>query len=221
MGANSETYFKEGLDMGREKRKQQLKEWRNNLPKINEIFENGFLNVEKWFFCYKRLIDFGARQFNLIEIKENEIVLEYTNYSNGEKRLFRNILPRKIKVDGTFQYFFGLWCGDGSGPGRFGLINKNLDLLKFTENYLKTFNQEIKWRLLLSDKNPFVPNLEIEFEKITIVKRMPGNYSIVAYSPNSIFGSFFGYLFDNLDDFLNLLPNREIFFAGLFDAEGN
>jgi len=33
--------------------------------------------------------------------------------------------------------------------------------------------------------------------------------------------SFFDYLYKNLNEVLNLLPNRYIFFAGLFDAEGN
>ena len=33
--------------------------------------------------------------------------------------------------------------------------------------------------------------------------------------------SFFDYLYKNLDKVLNLIPNKYIFFAGLFDAEGN
>ena len=50
---------------------------------------------------------------------------------------------------------------------------------------------------------------------------MPGDWVVCVYSVNGILKSFFDYLYESLDDFLNILPSRNIFFAGLFDAEGN
>ena len=138
------------LRFGRNTRKEQLKKFREDIPEISELIEKKNLNLEKWFNNYIKLINFGARQFKETKIEENKLKLRYTNYSNSKRKEFINYLPRRIKLDEDFQYFFGLWCGDRLGSGRFGVVNKNKTINFVTKNYLEKLYQKpefipVKW----------------------------------------------------------------------------
>ncbi|MBI3036271.1 hypothetical protein HYY73_00725 [Candidatus Woesearchaeota archaeon] len=202
---------------GSAKRHQLLKDFRNEIPKISEIASNGQLDVEKWFLAYKKLIDFGARQFTKIREKGNRLLLEYTNFANGKQKAFKTVLPRKIEVDRDFLYFFGLWLGDKAGGGRIGVVNKEPKINFETSKLLQKYRQTPFFELYV-DRNVEIPKT-IKVDKIT--KKGLTGWAISVYSVNSIFKRFFEYLEANLDEFLNLMPNKAVVFAGLFDAEGN
>ncbi|MBL7206183.1 MAG: hypothetical protein ISS36_01135, partial [Candidatus Aenigmarchaeota archaeon] len=120
-----------GLNIGRTKRKNQLKKWRREIPTINEIVDKNHLNLERWLKYYIKLINFGCRKFESVNKDNDKIILKYTNYSKGKKKKFTTNLPTKLNIDIDFQYFFGLWCGDRAGGGRVGILNKELELIYF------------------------------------------------------------------------------------------
>lgn len=217
----SEKDILRGLDTGRDFRKNQLKQWRQEIPKLAELIEDYKLNVEKWFYSYRKLMDFGSRQIIDIKKQNNKLILTYTNYSNGKKKKFTTILPRKININRNFQYFFGLWCGDKAGGGRIGVANKTPETNLLTERYLKELYQKPVFQMLLSSNEKQIPKIDMRIDEIVKVKNMPGDYVMVVFAVNGILKSFFEYLLENLDKFLSILPNKELFFAGLFDAEGN
>jgi len=208
-----------GLIIGRNFRKRQLKNWRKELPSVNKIIGKKRLDLEKWFESYLKLINFGCRKFKKIRKEGNKIIIQYYNYSNSKKRLFHNILPRRIKIDKDFQYFFRLWCGDRVGKGRFGVVNQNEDINLITIKYLKKIYQKPKVVLMINP-NIKIPDLKINIEKIMKYKSLK-TYGVYVYSQNNILFTFFDYLAQNLNTTLSVLPNKNIFFAGLFDAEGN
>lgn len=207
------------LDFGREIRIKQLKDFRTQIPKVKEIIENNSLNLEKWFHHYQKLINFGCREIKNIEKEKNILKVTYTNYAKGKKKLFTTLFPRKIKIDEDFQYFFGLWVGDKSGGGRFGIMNKEKAINLYTAEYLKKLYQ--KSEFVLHVHNNEIPHLDYKIDKIVNINSSTSGYAISVHVINSILKSFFGYLEKDLDNFLNLIPNKNIFFAGLFDAEGN
>ena len=210
---------KEALDKGRFCRKIELQKFRRNIPALNQLLKEEHLNLEKWFFSYKKLIDFGARQFKRIDSEGNKLVLEYGCYSKGINRTFVNIVPRKIKIDDEFLYFFGLWVGDKAGGGRFGVINKNKEILLFTKRFLEKNFQNVESVLYYHRNVP--ADLDIHIDKAVKIKSGRNGYAISMHSINSIFKRFFDMLEKNLDEFISCIPNKYAFFAGLFDAEGN
>lgn len=214
-------YYKEGLELGRKIRHEKLRQWKREIPKIDEIFERDCLNFKKWFDSYQKLINFGPRQIKYIKEKEKKLIIKYTNYAKGVKGDFKVIIPAKIKIDEDFQYFFGLWCGDKIGGGRVGIGNIQKELIFYTKGYLEKIHQKPILSLMKSSKVKDLPDFGIKFDETRIVKGMPGTHVFCVFAVNGIFKSFFDYLLKNLDTFLDLLPNRNIFFAGLFDAEGN
>lgn len=196
-----------GLIIGRNFRKNQLKNWRKEIPSINQIANKKELDLEKWFEFYLKLINFGCREFKKIIKEENKIKIEYSNYSNSKKKLFRNILPRKIRIDEEFQYFFGLWCGDRVGKGRFGVVNQNEDINLATIRYLKKIYQKSQVILMI---NPTIriPKLKIKIDKVIKYKSLK-SYGISVFSQNNILFTFFDYLYKDLDTFLDILPNKK------------
>ncbi|MBI2233190.1 MAG: hypothetical protein HYU56_04680 [Candidatus Aenigmarchaeota archaeon] len=210
-----------GLEIGRNYRKNQLENWRKEIPKVSDLIQNNKINVEKWFNSYVKLINFGSRQFKSVEKVNNKLILKYTNYVKGEKRKFKTILPRQINIDDKFIYFFGLWCGDKAGGGRLGVCNKAPEINIITESYLKTLHQKIVFQMLLTSKINYTPLTKVRIDKVQIVRNMPGDHVMVVFSINGILKTFFDYLLENLNEFLDLITNKNIFFAGLFDAEGN
>ena len=184
------------------------------------MFKNNVISVEEWFRHYKKLIDFGARQIKNIEIGKHQIKLTYTNYSKGKKKEFVNFLPTQIFVDADFQYFFGLWCGDRLGSGRFGVCNKNKDINMFTSFYLKKLHQQPKFILQYSNlKN--IPKLDYPLDGYYECKSSAKGYVINVGVVNGILFSLFDYFRQELDTVLTQIPDKALFFAGLFDAEGN
>src|SRR3989344_7753687 len=209
------------LSKGREIRKNQLKEWKLDIPKIEELFDDNYILIKKWFDKYIKLINFGSREFIQITENKDKIKLVYTNYSKSQKKIFVNYLPSKIKIDEDFQYFFGLWCGDRIGRGRFGVVNKNKDINLFVVDYLKKLHQIpnlIVYYSSLIKKPEFDYKVDGFYE---IKKSKYKGYAIQVGIKNRIMYSFFDYLYKNLMIVISLLPNKNIFFAGLFDAEGN
>ncbi len=209
-----------GLELGRAIRKSQLQSFRDEIPSIADIIENNALNIEKWFFCYKKLMDFGSRQFRSIIRREEFLELTYTNYVRGQKKLFKTLLPRRIVLDEDFLYFFGLWVGDKASGGRLGVMNKNKELNLYTAEYLKKLYQKYEF-ILYIHKNVKDPILDYKIDKIIRINSEQNGYAISVHAINGILKSFFDYLEGSLDEFLMLTPNKNVFFAGLFDAEGN
>tara|TARA_Y100000034_G_scaffold131791_1_gene193327 strand:- start:1810 stop:2907 length:1098 start_codon:yes stop_codon:yes gene_type:complete len=207
---------------GREIRHNKLKQFKLNIPSVNNILNGDSLNLEIWFNSYLNLINFGARKFISIDKKDNKLILKYYNYSNSKRKLFVNYLPRKIKIDENFIYFFGLWCGDRVGRGRFGVVNKNKDINFYTKSYLERLYQKVEFVLIYSHKIK-KPKLNYNIDKIVCNKKSKyKGYVISVHSNNSIMFSFFDYLYVHLDLFLDLIyPKINFFLAGLFDAEGN
>ena len=212
----NEIFFK-----GQEFRKNQFKKFRENIPSINHIYKGDYLDLELWFNSYVKIINFGSRHFISINKDNHKIIMKYTNYSNSKKKLFTNYLPIKIKIDGDFIYFFGLWCGDRCGRGRFGVANKNKSINFYTKYYLEKLYQNPKFILNYSHKIN-IPKLDYQVDEIVCNNKSKFNgYCISVCSYNNIMFRFFDYLYQNLDEFLGLLTNLNIFLAGLFDAEGN
>lgn len=84
---------------------------------MDEIVHDNSLVVEKWFDAYSKLLDFGFREIKDVSKRRSRFLLRYTNYSKGERKEFLTPLPRKLKINKEFEYFFGLWCGDKEGVG--------------------------------------------------------------------------------------------------------
>jgi hypothetical protein len=210
-----------GLKLGQAIRHSQLRIWRKELPAVSRITQHNYLDVEKWFNGYHKLLETGGRRFESIKIQNNKIILSYNNYVKGKLKRFCKTLPRKILIDRNFQYFFGLWCGDRAGGGRIGIVNKSTQLLYFTEYFLKKLYQEVKYEILKSDNIDTLPKFQFKVDKINEIKNMNGTYAVVCHSVNGILKRFFDYLEKDLDEVLCHFPNKNIFFAGLFDAEGN
>ncbi|HLD18501.1 MAG TPA: hypothetical protein VJB90_00625 [Candidatus Nanoarchaeia archaeon] len=209
----------ECLALGREIRHKQLIEFRESIPKIKDILENNSLNFEKWFKSYQNMINFGSRKILSISKKENLLEIVYRNNAKGVSKTFKTNFPCKIPIDQDFQYFFGLWIGDKAGGGRFGVMNKEKSIIFFVRSYLEKLYQKPEMVLHVHSEN--LPNLEYNYDKLVRINSIRNGYAISTHSINGIFKSFFKYLEQDLDLFLDLIPNKSIFFAGLFDAEGN
>ena len=206
------------LDKGREIRLNKLKSWKEEIPSFNEILKDNYLDFEQWFLHYRKLIDFGARKINYIKENDNFLEVNYTNYVNKTKKEFTVNLPTKIKLDEELIYFFGLWCGDRAGGKRFGITNKNKEIIAFTEYFLKKYRQNVKKTLIITNG---LPKPNILYDQLSIIDHDIKGWVLSVHSYNGIFASFFHYLDKNLDEFLEICSNKHAFFAGLFDAEGN
>ncbi|MBU0962919.1 MAG: hypothetical protein KKD48_03365 [Nanoarchaeota archaeon] len=214
--------MKKELILGQKIRHNQLRKWRKDIPSIKEIIKKDYIYFEKWFLKYEKLINFGCRQIIKKEANGNKLKLIYSNYSKSEKKIFTNYFPLKIKVDKDFQYFFGLWCGDRLGSGRFGVGNKNKEINLYTKYYLKKLYQKPEF-ILTYNQGIKKPKLDYKIDKYYINKAETNirGYCISVGIKNGIMFTFFDYLYKNLDKILTYFPNPYIFFAGLFDAEGN
>ena len=206
------------LKKGRKIRHNQLKEWKEEIPKLKDILNNGEIEFKKWFSAYQKLINFGARKFNYVKDKKDFIEISYITHSNKIKKEFVLKFPKRFVVNDEFLYFFGLWCGDRSGGKRFGICNKNEDIINFTQNFLSKHYQNIE-RILYITKRMEEPKLKYD-KKFVIDKEIMG-WVLSVHSTNGILASFFYYLQSNLEDFLDISKNKYAFFAGLFDADGN
>ena len=98
-------------------------------------------------------------------------------------------------------------------------MNKEKTINLYTAEYLKKLYQNPEFVLHVHDEN--IPRLDYKIDKVVRINSVRNGYAISVHAINSIFKSFFDYLEEDLDNFLDLIPNKNIFFAGLFDAEGN
>lgn len=205
------------LDSGREKRKQNLKEIKEKIPSVKELISSNYLSVEEWFDKYAPLLRIPFRKLQIK--KENKIItIKYHNFAKDCFKVFVNNIPRKLKLDDEFLYFFGLWCGDRAGGKRFGVTNKNENILRFVEEFLKKQHQKVE-KILYITKGMECPDLK--YDKKFIINKSIKGWVLSAHSNNGVLASFFYYLLSHLKEFLKLIKNKKAFFAGLFDAEGN
>jgi len=205
------------LNTGRAKRIQNLKDLKNNIPKIHKIIKNNKIKIYQWFGSYKKLLDSGFRKTRH-EIIGEHIVIKYTNYNRKIMKEFVVSIPKEIMLDDEFVYFFGLWCGDRSGGKRLGVCNQNKKILDFTSHFLKQHNQKIEKILYIS---PNIKEPKIDYNKRYYTKDSINGWCLSVHSSNGIFSSFFHYMQENIEEFFKKINNKNVFFAGLFDAEGN
>lgn len=206
------------LEKGRKIRHKELKEWKEDIPKLKKILNERKIDFKKWFSAYQKLINFGARKFNYVKEKKDFLKVSYVTHSNKIKKEFILKFPKSFIVDEDFLYFFGLWCGDRSGGKRFGICNKNKDIIKFTQNFLSKHYQNVE-RILYITKGMKEPKLA--YDKRFIIDKEIRGWVLSVHSNNGILASFFYYLQSHLEEFLDTIDNKCAFFAGLFDAEGN
>jgi hypothetical protein len=205
------------LNNGREKRNSYIKRLKKDMPKLSDIIIGDKLLVYKWFEKYIRLLDIPFRKTNF-KIEGDLININYKNYTKNELKDFSVFLPYSIKIDKEFIYYLGLWCGDRSGGKRFGVCNKNQDIIKFVENFLIKYNQKVE-KILYIKKGMKRP--DIYYDKIFVFDKDINGWVLSVHSNNGIFTSFFNFLKHNLALILDKIDNKYPFFAGLFDAEGN
>lgn len=218
---SSEEQVSKNLEKGRALRRAQLRMFRENIPSVKKLIFDKRLDVKKWFQAYQYLITVGPHEIHELAESDGKLIIYHSNYVKGKKEEFETPLPRWIELDDDFCYFFGLWCGDKTGGGRIGVVNKEKVLNKFTLDYLLRLHQKVTTVILKSSNLKELPPLEIPFDAVQEVKNMHGTYVPMVFAVNSILKQFFTHLERDLDLFLDLLPNKEAFFAGLFDAEGN
>jgi hypothetical protein len=205
------------LNLGRKKRKEYFINLKNKIPSVKELVNNGELDFQKWFYLYQPLLESGFRKITYKEVN-NYLIINYSNFAKTEFKDFEIKIPCKLCLDEDFIYFFGLWCGDRAGGKRFGVCNKNKEVLNFVESFLKKYHQKIEKILYIkkTEKDP-----PIKYNKKFIINKEGKGWVLSIHSNNGILTSFFYYLLSNIEEFLFLTKNKNIFLAGLFDAEGN
>lgn len=209
------------LAAGRMARHLQLKTWADNLPRAVELFENGCINIQKWWESYCKLINFGAHHIDRTSIFKENIHISHTCWSKGKRARYRLIIPSKIPIDDDFQYFLGLWCGDRVGGGRIGIANKCIKLISVAAHYLRRLHQKPQFVLLKMAKYTRLPQVPFSIDATYEMKKMPGDWVLCVQTVNGVLARFFHHIQKDLDSIIDVLPRPEIFFAGLFDAEGN
>jgi len=214
---SNEDQIKKSLLSGREKRKKYFINLKNDIPLFSKIIKTDFLDLSLWFSKYKYLVNSNFRKLQINE-ETNNFLISYSNFTKNGYKKFLVKLPKKIFLTEDFYYFFGLWCGDRTGGKRFGVANKNPEILKFVTQYLKENYQNIERILVIKEGFPEPP---IKYDKKYSLKNSHNGWVLSIHSNNGIFASFFYYLQSNLNEFLNICNNKGAFFAGLFDAEGN
>lgn len=204
------------LNNGREKRKLKIESYKGAIPKLSELISENTLNFQKWFEKYIFLLNSGFRKSSFC-VDELFVNVEYYNFSRDSIKKFNVKIPRKFKLDTDFSYFFGLWCGDRAGGKRFGICNKNPKIIEFTEEFLSKYSQKLERILYISE---LINEPKISYDKKFVIKTTTKGWVLSVHSYNGILASFFYYLYNNLEEFLQKIDNPS-FFAGLFDAEGN
>lgn len=213
---NKKEIIQKCLNLGREERKNYFKRLKKEIAPLKEIISDGEINFVKWFYSYRPLLESNLR---LLKVREEDgvLILNYNNFAKTKFKEFEVKIPSKFKINDEFSYFFGLWCGDRSGGKRFGIINKENSLIDFSYEFLKKLFQHPS-KVLYIKKNEIAPILD--YDKKIIIKGNGKGWAISTHSNNGVLASFFYYLLENIEEFFGHL-SLNIFFAGLFDAEGN
>ncbi len=215
--------IKINLDAGRLIRKNNLQNLKKNIPSVKNLISSEGIDFEQWFIEHSKLSSSGIREIKEINSEGSFLVVHFLNYSHGLKKNFLATFPRKFIMNVNFQYFLGLWTGDRVGRGRFGVCNKNETINIETAMILQDFGQYPHFDLHIHKDIPTPKFEHIHIEK-TYVKKSAKDfrgYAIWVYSQNATLFKFFDFLISDLDTLLSMIPNKAVFFAGLFDAEGN
>jgi hypothetical protein len=212
-----EDQITQNLNKGRVYIRNKFLKTKGKIPKLTRVLRGNYLDFSLWFNNYLPLLNSGFRKTTVKENSPNFIV-SYKNFTKGGFKSFEVILPKKFIIDKSFLYFFGLWCGDRSGGKRWGICNKNSEVISFTENFLINYGQKVE-RILYITKGLVEPNI-VHHKKFIVDNDIRG-WVLSVHSNNGILSSFFNYLYLHLEEFLQKINQPEIFFAGLFDAEGN
>jgi len=207
---------RESMFIGRKIRHDKITSLKKSIPHPKEIISNNCLNLEPWLDKYLPLANLNIRNI-IVEDEGTFFSLKYKNFTKEGFKVFEKKLPKIIKLDDEFMYYFGLWCGDRSGGKRFGIANQNQDLIKFTEKFLIKHYQKVEKALYIT-KGLDIPN--VSYDKIFFLNHDAKGWALSIYSINGVLSSFFYYLQSYLEFFLQKY-NPHAFFAGLFDAEGN
>jgi len=215
---NKEELIKSSLSFGRQKRIENLKELKKKIPPLKAIIKLNYLDLDKWFKEYKNITNAGFRKIHINE-KDSYFIIRYSNFTNKGYKNFSIKLPKRIFLNKEFSYFFGLWCGDRTGGKRFGIANKNKQIIDFTSKFLKKNYQKVEKILIIKQG---LPEPRISYNKKYIINKSGKGWVLSTHSNNGILASFFYFLQNNLEEFLNSgYCSKDAFFAGLFDAEGN
>lgn len=212
---NNEKIFR-NLGKGREKIRERYLNIRQEIPSLGELIQSDNLDFFKWVKKYRFLSETSFRKISLIE-KKDYLLINYPNFSQSKFKNFSLKFPYNFKLGNDFIYFLGLWCGDKSGGKRIGICNQNPQINSFVESFLKNIFQVVE-KILYLKEGLLEP--KVEYHKKYFIKNGLG-WTLSTHSNNGILSSFFYYLELNLDYFLKSINDKNVFFAGLFDAEGN
>jgi hypothetical protein len=214
---SKEDLIERSFSKGRFFLKEKFLRIHKEIPKLHEIFKGDCLDVRVWFEKYIYLLNSGFRSVS-VKYYRKYFQLSYSNFNGFGFKDFVVKIPNRFDIDNEFLYFFGLWCGDRSGGKRFGVCNKNQEILKFTESFLKKNYQNVE-KILYMGK--LIKKPDVEYDKKFVIGPDKKGWVLSVHSGNGVLSSFFHYLRNNLADLICLINNKEPFFAGLFDAEGN
>jgi hypothetical protein len=175
------------------------------------------------------------KNFNY-KIEENQLIINFEIYDKGKKNFKRQIdkLPLLLQLNEELFYFLGLKFGDGTSESRVGIINQNLDLLKFCANFLEKFSERrnIEGLIMSYDKSELqnIQTYKTNLQTIGILNpkviknyKAYGKYSYAIYISNNFLSKILEYLVMNMKELWNFLSSelKGSFLAGIFDAEGN
>ncbi len=233
------------LKEGREIRKAKIKELFNSNVLLNEILkenENGLeLDIVGWF-SKTNWLNKIKKQVGIIrnirEIKrDRELVIQYEVYNKRTIKFEKHIivLPEKMKIDEDFLYFLGLRYGDGSNGARVGIVNKNINLIEWTANFLRRIMPKNKVRgdiyVYKKEVFMFLDKLKADMENIVDYlgiydltnKERKGVYVLYVYLTNEFFNRIYNNIVEQMDILFKKLniQQKGAFLAGFFDAEGN
>lgn len=230
-----------GLNIGREFVNLRKKRASNLDVDIRTVFDGRNLDVEK-LLSNSGYFDQFRRKKGLVTlikkptIKENKIFLPLKVYIPQKKKYIHKIivLPRKIEFNSEFLYFLGLVMGDGLSVERLGIINTDLNLLKFTFDFLEKFSptDEVKGIIhvhhpsLMRNVEKYKKNLEnMGIKKIKVIKMYKAHGKIVylVFLVNQPLSKIIYFLIRNIKNIWEKLSyvQRGAFLAGIFDTEGN
>jgi|GEM_PF-3935596 len=175
------------------------------------------------------------KNFNY-KIEENQLIINFEVYDRGKKNFKKKIdkLPWLLHLNEELLYFLGLRFGDGTSGSRVGIINQNLDLLKFCVNFLEKFSERksIEGLIMIYDKSELqnIQAYKINLESVGIFNpkviknyQAYGKYSYAIYINNNFLSKILEYLITSMKELWNSLSLglKGSFLAGIFDAEGN
>jgi hypothetical protein len=173
------------------------------------------------------------KNFNY-KIEENQLIINFEVYDRGKKNFKKKIdkLPWLLHLNEELLYFLGLRFGDGTSGSRVGIINQNLDLLKFCVNFLEKFSERksIEGLIMIYDKSELqnIQAYKINLESVGIFNpkviknyQAYGKYSYAIYINNNFLSKILEYLITSMKELWNSLSLglKGSFLAGIFDAE--